>query len=98
MRVAHVIVPGDSDHQLAVVRSDEAVLVAPLFAGAPSRLQQLIDGGDDLRRRVEKAATEVAGIPVEGLRFGPAVDAPPVVLAIGLNYAAHSSELGLKTD
>jgi 2-keto-4-pentenoate hydratase/2-oxohepta-3-ene-1,7-dioic acid hydratase in catechol pathway len=23
---------------------------------------------------------------------------PPVVLAIGLNYAAHSSELGLKTD
>ena len=24
--------------------------------------------------------------------------APPVVLAIGLNYAAHSSELGLKAD
>ncbi|WP_299091135.1 fumarylacetoacetate hydrolase family protein [uncultured Microbacterium sp.] len=98
MRVAHVIVPGDSDHQLAVVRGDDAVLVAPLFAGAPRRLQHLIDGGDDLRRRVEDAAAQAPGLPLEGLRFGPAVDAPPVVLAIGLNYAAHSSELGLKTD
>lgn len=98
MRVAHVIVPGDSDHQLAVIRGGEAVLVAPLFDGAPHRLQQLIDGGDDLRHRVEGAARGAAGIPLDGLRFGPAVDAPPLVLAIGLNYAAHSSELGLKTD
>ncbi|WP_292834800.1 fumarylacetoacetate hydrolase family protein [Microbacterium sp.] len=98
MRVAHVIVPGDPDHQLVVVRGTEVIAVAPLFEGAPRRLQQLIDGGDELRRRVENAARDAAGIPLEGLQFGPAVDAPPVVLAIGLNYAAHSDELGLKTD
>ncbi len=98
MRLAHVIVPGTTDHQLVVVRGDEAIAVAPLFDGAPGRLQQLIDGGDELRRRVEDAAAEAPGIPWAGLTFGPAVDAPPIVLAIGLNYAAHSSELGLKTD
>lgn len=98
MRVAHAIVPGDSDYQLVVVRGDEAVAVAALFDGAPRRLQQLIEGGDELRRRVEDAAADADGTPLAGLTFGPAVDAPPVVLAIGLNYAAHSSELGLKTD
>jgi 2-keto-4-pentenoate hydratase/2-oxohepta-3-ene-1,7-dioic acid hydratase in catechol pathway len=30
--------------------------------------------------------------------YASALLTPPVILAIGLNYAAHSSELGLKTD
>src|SRR5690606_2385434 len=36
--------------------------------------------------------------PLDGFGFASAVLDPPVILAIGLNYAAHSSELGLKTD
>ncbi len=36
--------------------------------------------------------------PVDSLTFASALLTPPVILAIGLNYAAHSSELGLKTD
>ena len=84
--------------ELAVIRDDEAIAVGSLFEGAPRRLQALIDGGDALLERVRSSSAAAPGVPLAGLTYGPAVDAPPIVLAIGLNYAAHSSELGLKAD
>jgi len=98
MRFAHIRPPGSTDAELAVVQEGTAALVGDLFPGAPRRLQALIDGGDELLARVRSAAAGVTGIPLDQVTYGPAVDAPPVVLAIGLNYAAHSSELGLKAD
>ncbi|MFT4213493.1 MAG: fumarylacetoacetate hydrolase family protein [Microbacterium sp.] len=98
MRFAHIVLPETTEPQLVAIRGDEAIAVAALFDGAPSALQALIDGGDDLLARVRAASADVAGVPWAGLEFAPAVAAPPVVLAIGLNYAAHSSELGLKRD
>lgn len=98
MRCAHVILPGTTEPELAVVIDDRALVVRELFEGAPGDLSALIAGGPALRARVEDAARGGTGIPLAGLSYGPAVATPPVVLAIGLNYAAHSSELGLKTD
>ncbi len=98
MRLAHVVLPGSSHPQLVVVTPRGAVAVAGLYDGAPHDLPQLIAGGDEARARVAAASADAPGIALEGLTFGPAVPAPPVVLAIGLNYAAHSSELGLKAD
>ncbi|MBN9214019.1 MAG: 2-hydroxyhepta-2,4-diene-1,7-dioate isomerase [Microbacterium sp. SCN 70-200] len=98
MRFAHVRLPESAEPELAVIQNGAAVPVAGLFAGAPCRLQALIDGGDELLDRVRSAAAGAEGIPLDGLAYGPAVDEPPVVLAIGLNYSAHSSELGLKAD
>ena len=51
---------------------------------------RLIDRSDGLLLIFER--------PIDGLGFASAGLAPPAVLAVGLNYAAHSSELGLKTD
>jgi len=99
MRLAHVTAPGSADLRLVVVRGEEAVPVAGLFNGAPRSLQELIAGGADLRARVEEASVAApASVSLAEATFGPAVATPPVVLAIGLNYAAHSSELGLKAD
>ena len=98
MRCAHVILPGTTEPELAVVIDDRALVVRELFEGAPGDLSALIAGGPALRARVEDAARGGTGIPLAGLSYGPAVATPPVVLAIGLNYAAHSSELGLKAD
>jgi 2-keto-4-pentenoate hydratase/2-oxohepta-3-ene-1,7-dioic acid hydratase in catechol pathway len=99
MRFAHVIPPGAEQPRLAVVSDGEAGIVEHLFSGAPRTLEELIAGGDELLTRVREAA-DGAGLrhPIADVRFASAVLAPPVVLAIGLNYAAHSSELGLKTD
>jgi 2-keto-4-pentenoate hydratase/2-oxohepta-3-ene-1,7-dioic acid hydratase in catechol pathway len=99
MRFAHVLPQGASDPRLAVVDGDDIVLVDELFDGAPRRLEELIEGGDDLLARVRDAAGNGARRhPLAGQRFASALLTPPVILAIGLNYAAHSSELGLKTD
>jgi len=99
MRFAHVVLPETDDPQLvAVVAPGRVAPVGTLFEGAPRTLQTLIEGGDELLARVREAARDAEGVPLDGLVFGPAVAEPPIVLAVGLNYAAHSSELGLKAD
>ncbi len=98
MRFAHVIPPGSDDPRLVLVEGEGAVFVDELFDGAPRRLEQLIAGGDELLARVGASAAGGTRHPLFGQRFASALLEPPVILAIGLNYAAHSSELGLKTD
>jgi 2-keto-4-pentenoate hydratase/2-oxohepta-3-ene-1,7-dioic acid hydratase in catechol pathway len=98
MRFAHVSLPGSATPQLVTVDDDGAAVVSLLFDGAPVTLNELIEGGDELLDRVREAASTAPRLPLDGEVYGPAVPQPPVILAVGLNYAAHSSELGLKTD
>ncbi|GAA1947620.1 fumarylacetoacetate hydrolase family protein [Microbacterium deminutum] len=98
MRFAHVMAPGSAAARLVVVEGDELVFVEDLFDGAPRVLEELIAGGDELLQRVRDAAPGAPRHPLDGLPFASALLTPPVILAIGLNYSAHSSELGLKTD
>lgn len=98
MRFAHVIPPGSDDPRLVLVDAEEALFVDELFEGAPSTLEELIAGGDAALERVRDASASGTRHPLTGQRYASAVLTPPVILAIGLNYAAHSSELGLKTD
>lgn len=100
MRFAHLHRPGSADIALAVIDDAGATLVSELVDPAPATLQQLIEGGDDLLGEI-RAAHALGAAPVhdlDGFGHASAVLAPPVVLAVGLNYAAHSGELGLKTD
>ncbi len=99
MRFAHVT---SSDHArprlVLVPGDDEAVFVDELFPGAPATLQALVEGGDDLLAKVADAAADAPRHPHSPFGFASAVLGPPAILAVGLNYAAHSGELGLKTD
>lgn len=99
MRFAHVRAQeGAEAPRLVSVHGEEFSVVDEFFAGAPSTLEQLIAGGDDLLDRVRDAAVNAPRHALDGIRYGSAVLAPPSILAVGLNYAAHSGELGLKTD
>lgn len=100
MRFAHVTLPGRDAPELVVVDDDErASAVGDLFEGAPTTLQQLIVGGDEALGAVRESLASATGrTPLAECVFAAAVPAPPIVLAVGLNYAAHSSELGLKAD
>ena len=100
MRFAHLRRPDTPIAQLAVVEHADAILVSDLIDPAPADLQQLIDGGDELLDRLREALADadVTRHPLDDFSLAPAVTAPPAILAVGLNYAAHSSELGLKTD
>lgn len=99
MRFAHVIPAGSAAPRLVLVEGEEAVVVEELFPGAPRVLDELIPGGDDLLARVRDAAAEGGRRhPLDGVSYASVILTPPLILAIGLNYSAHSSELGLKTD
>ncbi|MDN3443350.1 fumarylacetoacetate hydrolase family protein [Microbacterium sp. APC 3901] len=100
MRFAHLRRADSPAAHLAVVEGADAILVSDLLPDPPATLQQLIEGGEPtlsaLRSAVESGTAPRH--PLGDWAFASAVIAPPAVLAVGLNYAAHSSELGLKTD
>src|SRR5690606_13672608 len=100
MRFAHLRRPGSSEIHVAVIEASEAILATDLLSPAPATLQELIEGGDAALDALRAALAEGTAPrhPLDSYEFAPAVMDPPVILAIGLNYAAHSSELGLKTD
>lgn len=100
MRFAHLRRANSPGVHLAVVDGADAILVSDLLTDPPGTLQQLIGGGDEVLEDL-RAAVASGGAPRHSLSdwtFASAVLDPPAVLAVGLNYAAHSSELGLKTD
>ena len=100
MRFAHLRRADSPAAHLAVVEGADAILVSDLLPDPPATLQQLIEGGEQMLSALRAAVESGTATrhPLEGWSFASAVIAPPAVLAVGLNYAAHSSELGLKTD
>ncbi|MBO0979575.1 fumarylacetoacetate hydrolase family protein [Microbacterium sp. SD291] len=100
MRFAHLRRADSPVANLAVVEHADAILVSDLLPDAPATLQHLIERGDDALVALRAALAEGSAPrhPLGDWAFASAVIAPPAVLAVGLNYAAHSSELGLKTD
>ncbi len=100
MRFAHLRRADSAVANLAVVEGADAILVSDLLTDPPATLQQLIEGGEPMLDALRSALAEGSAErhSLEGWAFDSAVIAPPAVLAVGLNYAAHSSELGLKTD
>ncbi|MGK3947953.1 fumarylacetoacetate hydrolase family protein [Microbacterium sp. K2] len=100
MRFAHLRRADSPAAHLAVVEGADAILVSDLLPDPPATLQQLIEGGEQMLSALRAAVESSTATrhPLEDWAFASAVIAPPAVLAVGLNYAAHSSELGLKTD
>lgn len=66
-----------------------------------STLQELIEAGPEALSRVRAAldaAPPAGALPIAGLHYASAVLNPPIVLAVGLNYDEHASELNLDND
>ncbi len=100
MKFAHVIRAGNQRPELVVVRGERAVPVRELD-GAYETLQDLIEAGADALARVRSAAEALpdgAGWALADLGYASAVLDPPIVLAVGLNYDEHASELSLDND
>lgn len=64
-------------------------------------LQQFIEAGPEAQDRVRSALAEFPrgeGTPLAELDYTAAILDPPIVLAVGLNYDEHASELSLDND
>ncbi|MET0976251.1 MAG: fumarylacetoacetate hydrolase family protein, partial [Leifsonia sp.] len=103
MKFAHLRVEGESVNRLAAVVDDGALFLDEVMDEAPADLQELIERGEaglaHVRAVVANAiANRTSLTPVATLRHASAVLRPPHILAIGANYAAHASELKLRTE
>ncbi|RZS67709.1 2-keto-4-pentenoate hydratase/2-oxohepta-3-ene-1,7-dioic acid hydratase in catechol pathway [Agromyces ramosus] len=103
MRFAHLRVEGQTTPRLAVVVAETALFLDEIMPTAPRDLQELIERGPgglaETRAVVDAAlAAGVEPVPVSELRHSSAVLRPAQVIAIGANYAAHASELKLRSE
>ncbi|MFF2390610.1 fumarylacetoacetate hydrolase family protein [Agromyces sp. NPDC058104] len=103
MKFAHLRAEGQSTPRLAVVVAEAALFLDEIMAEAPRDLQDLIEQGDEglaaVRQAVDAGLAAGAGLtPVSELRHSSAVLRPAQVIAIGANYAAHASELKLRSE
>ncbi|MGW9020983.1 fumarylacetoacetate hydrolase family protein [Leucobacter chromiiresistens] len=100
MRFAHLIPAPAADPELVVV--DDGRYLSLRALGQPyETLQQLIGAGDDALSRVRDAAAAAESdswAPLADAVYAPAVIGAPIVLAVGLNYDEHASELSLDND
>ncbi|UTX52342.1 fumarylacetoacetate hydrolase family protein [Leucobacter aridicollis] len=100
MRFAHLTPESGPTPELFIERGDRFVALRDL-GETFSNLQELIEAGPDALARITTALADLpdgAGIPSDGVSYAPAVINPPVVLAVGLNYDEHASELALDND
>lgn len=100
MRFAHLILAPHSAPVLVAIDADRYVALRDL-GEAFDTLQQLIEAGDAALDRVRTAAASLpadAWKPVGDTTHAPAVIGAPIVLAVGLNYDEHASELSLDND
>ncbi len=86
-----------------IVRDGRAISFDELddSVGRYETLQRLIEAGPQALDRVRAALTvlpEGAGTPIAELDHAAAILDPPIVLAVGLNYDEHASELNLDND
>jgi 2-keto-4-pentenoate hydratase/2-oxohepta-3-ene-1,7-dioic acid hydratase in catechol pathway len=103
VKFAHLRVEGQTTPRLSVVVADAALFLDEVIPHAPRDLQDLIERGTEglaeVRDAVDSALAAGAGLtPVSDLRHSSAVLRPAQVIAIGANYAAHASELKLRSE
>lgn len=103
MKFAHLRVEGQTTPRLSVVEADAALFLDEIMPQPPRDLQDLIERGPsglaEVRAAVDTALMAGAQLlPVSELRHSSAVLRPAQVIAIGANYAAHASELKLRSE
>ncbi len=103
MKFAHLRIEGQSVPRLAVTQGDGALFLDEVLDDAPRDLQDLLEKGPEEIDRVRALVTNALAhgtslTPTDDLRHSSAVLRPPQIIAIGANYAAHSSELKLRSE
>ncbi len=103
MKFAHGETNPTTPPALAIIVDDRAVFLRDLLQDAPKDLQQLLElpqaAQEHLLAQLSTVnATHPAAISLTNFHHSSAVLRPPAVLAVGLNYSEHASELSLDTN
>lgn len=84
--------------RIGIVVDDQVVDLSAAAPDLPTEMVALLDAGDDAMLAARRGA-ETAGsrIPLADVHLEAPIRKPPEFLAIGLNYADHIAETGMKT-
>ena len=83
--------------RVGVVHGDGVVDLSRADADLPRDMIALIHEWPRVRSVVERAATRAADAPLKSVTLHAPVPRPGKIMAIGLNYADHVAESGMKT-
>ena len=83
--------------RVGVVHGDGIVDLARADADLPREMIGLIHDWPRVRSAVERASTRTADFPLKSVKLHAPVPRPGKIMAIGLNYADHVAESGMKT-
>ncbi|MFC5338716.1 fumarylacetoacetate hydrolase family protein [Leucobacter denitrificans] len=100
MRFAHLVSDSTDIPELFAQNGERFVAIRELGENFAT-LQELIASGPDTIARISSALDALpgeTGIAATEAQFASAILNPPIVLAVGLNYDEHASELALDND
>jgi 2-keto-4-pentenoate hydratase/2-oxohepta-3-ene-1,7-dioic acid hydratase in catechol pathway len=82
--------------RIGVVVGDEVVDLAEADPALPRAMEAFLEAGAPARAAAERAAAHAARIPLDDVHLEAPVLRPRKILAVGLNYADHVAESGMK--
>ena len=96
MKLATFTIGGAGRQRLGVARDDGLVDLSGVD-GVPATMIELLAAGEPALAAARQAAERAAeALPLESVRLCAPVPNPPKMLGIGLNYADHIEETGMK--
>jgi len=88
---------GSNGPRAAGVRGGEFVDLNHADPGVPACIKALLAQGPDGIRRAEVALARGKPIPADQVHMAPLIPNPEKIICVGLNYADHARESGMKT-
>ena len=96
MKLATFTAADGEEQRLGVVREDGVVDLSGV-AGVPGTMIELLAAGQPALAAAQRASEQAAeALPLASVRLCAPVPNPPKMLGIGLNYADHIEETGMK--
>jgi 2-keto-4-pentenoate hydratase/2-oxohepta-3-ene-1,7-dioic acid hydratase in catechol pathway len=87
----------DGVTRIGVVDGEEIVDLAAAAPELPREMLALLEAGQEARAAARAATARGPRVPLAEVRLEAPIARPPKFLAVGLNYADHVAESGMKT-
>jgi len=82
--------------RIGIVNGETIVDLTAVAPELPREMVAFLEAGGEALERARKAASSAGGLPLSQVKLEAPIARPPEFLAIGLNYADHIAESGMK--
>lgn len=83
--------------RIGIVENDGVIDLSKAAPGLPTTMLGLLEGGTEAMAHASDAVGGAEKIPLADLKLEAPIHRPPKFIGVGLNYANHVAEVGIKT-